>query len=94
MFYLMKTLKIFISGAVQGVFFRQFIKDKADEIGVKGYVRNLEDGKVEVVIEGKDKEVNEMLKICRKGAPHSQVKELEIEEIPHQEFKDFKVLHI
>lgn len=90
----MKTIRVFISGTVQGVFFRQFIKDNADKIGVKGYVRNLENGKVEVVIEGKDKEVSQMLQICRKGAPYSQVKELEIEELKNQGFKEFKILHI
>jgi len=88
----MKTLKVFISGAVQGVFFRQFIKDQADEIGIKGYVRNLEDGRVEAAIEGKEKDIEKMLSVCRKGAPHSQVKELEIEELKNQGFKEFKVL--
>lgn len=89
----MKSIRIFISGNVQGVFFRQFIKDKAEEIGVKGYVRNLENGRVEVAIEGENKKVDEMLKICRKGAPHSIVKELEIEDISEQNFKEFKILH-
>lgn len=88
----MKTLKIYISGMVQGIFFRQFIKEQADKLGIKGHVRNLENGRVEVVAEGKDKQVNEMLKICRKGSPHSQVKELEIEKISSQDFKEFKVL--
>lgn len=89
----MKTIRVLISGAVQGVFFRQFICDKAKEIGVKGYVRNLENGKVEVVIEGKDKDVDRMLAVCRKGSPHSQVKELEIEDLKNQEFKEFRILH-
>ena len=89
----MKTIRVFISGNVQGVYFRQFIKDQADKIPVKGYVRNTDDGRVEVVIEGKDKQVDEMLKICRKGAPHSIVKELEIENLPEQDFKDFRILH-
>jgi len=90
----MKTIRIHITGMVQGVFFRKFIKDQADKIGVKGYVRNLEDGRVEVVIEGKEQAVNEMLKICRKGAPYSQVKELEIEDLRTEDFKEFKILHI
>ena len=50
----MKTLKIVISGVVQGVFFRKFVKENADELEVKGFVRNLDDGKVEIVIEGED----------------------------------------
>ena len=47
----MKTLRVYISGAVQGVFFRKFLEEQANKIGVRGFVRNLEDGRVEVVME-------------------------------------------
>ena len=50
----MKTLRISITGTVQGVFFRTYIKEKADELKVRGFARNLEDGRVEVIAEGKD----------------------------------------
>lgn len=90
----MKTLKIFISGTVQGVFFRTFLKEKADELGLKGFARNLEDGRVEVVVEGRDENVNEMVKSCRQGPPHSDVKNVEIEEVKHQGFDEFKILRI
>lgn len=90
----MKSLKITIKGSVQGVFFRNFIKEKAEEFDLKGFVRNLENGKVEVVVEGKDGSVNEMIESCKKGPEHSQVSELEIEELKHQGFRDFKVLKI
>jgi len=90
----MKTKRVYVSGQVQGVFVRQFIKDQANELGIKGYVRNLEDGRVEVVIEGADKEVDKMIAVCRKGSPHSMVRELEIEDLKNQGFKEFKILHI
>jgi acylphosphatase len=88
----MKTLKFFISGNVQGVFFRKFIEDKANELGLKGFARNLNDGRVEVVVEGKDENVNKIIEICRKGSPHSEVKNVEVEEIKHQGFSGFKIL--
>jgi len=88
----MKSTKIFISGTVQGVFFRNFIKDKANELGLKGFARNLDDGRVEVVVEGRDENVNEMVKICRKGPAHSDVKNVETQEIKHQGLSGFKVL--
>jgi len=87
----MKTLKINISGTVQGVFFRQFIKDKADELGVRGFIRNLENGDVEVVVEGKDETVNQFLHICRNGPPHSDVKEVQSREIKYQGFQEFRI---
>ena len=49
-----KTKKILVKGLVQGVFFRQFIKEQADKLGICGYVRNLDDGRVEAVVEGDD----------------------------------------
>ena len=90
----MKTKRVYISGMVQGILFRNFIKEQADKIGAKGYVRNLDDSRVEVVVEGQDKIVEKMLAICRKGSPYSRVKELEIEDLKSQEFKEFKILHI
>jgi len=88
----MKTLRIFISGIVQGVFFRDFIKQEAENLGLKGYVRNLEDSRVEVVIEGYDNEVNKMIEVCKKGSPYSKVMEIEIEKIENQGFDNFKIL--
>jgi len=88
----MKTYKIHISGTVQGVLFRQFLSDKAKELDVKGYARNLDNGKVEAVIEGKDDNAKMMLMNCRKGPDHAEVKDTEVEEIKHQGFKEFKIL--
>jgi acylphosphatase len=76
---------------VQGVFFRKFVKENADELGVRGFVRNLNDGDVELVIEGKDEKVNEMLNRCKKGPKHSEITDIEIEEIKYQGFEGFRV---
>jgi len=51
----MKRAHLFISGKVQGVFFRAFTKEVADSLGLKGWVRNLTDGRVEAVFEGEEK---------------------------------------
>jgi len=88
----MKTLKIILSGTVQGVFFRKFIEDQANKLELKGFVRNFEDGKVEVVVEGRDENVNEMLEKCKQGSPQSDVKEVKSEELKHQGFDSFKIL--
>jgi acylphosphatase len=88
----MKTVKAKINGTVQGVFFRAFVKEAADKLGLKGHVRNMEDGSVEVVAEGRDEAVNELIEICKKGNPHSMIKSVDVEEMNHQDLKDFSIL--
>ncbi len=88
----MKTIKIFISGSVQGVYFRQFVKQKAEELKLKGFARNMDDGRVEIVVEGRDEKVNEMVGACKKGAPQANVKEIQTQELNHQGFDSFKIL--
>ncbi len=90
----MKTYKMQISGNVQGIFFRKFIEEIASKLELKGFCRNLDNGDVEAVVEGRDENVNKMLDICKKGSMHSEVKSVEVEEINHQGFKDFKILRI
>lgn len=90
----MKTVRLKISGLVQGVFFRKYIKEEADKLKIKGHVRNLDSGEVEVMAEGKLEDVDKMVSCCKKGAPHSNVKEVEIQELNHIGFDDFKILDI
>ena len=91
---MVKTLRLFISGTVQGVMFRKYIEDEANKIGVRGFVRNMDDGRVEAIIEGVDEKVNVMLDICRKGTAHSQVREVQVQEIKNQGFVGFKIMRI
>lgn len=90
----MKTLRIFITGTVQGVFFRRFVKDNADNLEIKGYVRNLSDGRLEAVIEGKDENVNELIKVIKAGPPHATVKNIDKQDLNNQGFKEFKILRM
>jgi len=80
------------SGKVQGVFFRANTRDKAKEKGVKGWVKNLRDGRVEAVFEGPEGKVNEVIEFCKKNQPHARVEDVEIEEEePTGEFDSFRV---
>tara|TARA_Y100000310_G_C20557660_1_gene751418 strand:- start:64 stop:336 length:273 start_codon:yes stop_codon:yes gene_type:complete len=90
----MKTIRIYIHGLVQGVFFRKFLEDKANELNVRGFCRNLDDGRIEVVAEGKDQDVNEMLELCQKGSPQADVKDIQVQDLKHQGFKGFKVMRL
>ena len=89
-----KSVRLYITGTVQGVFFRAFIKENAEKLNVKGFTRNLEDGRIEVFIEGDSEAVNKMTELCKKGPKHSQIRNVEIKPERFQDFKVFKVLHI
>lgn len=88
-----KSVRLYINGTVQGVFFRMFVKENAERYDVKGFVRNLEDGRVEVFLEGDANNVNKMIEICKKGPKHAKIKNVEIKEERFQDFKGFKMLH-
>jgi len=89
-----KSIRLYISGIVQGIFFRNFVKENAERYNVKGFVRNLEDGRVEIFLEGNIDDVAKMIEVCKTGPKHSQIKNVEEKEERFQDFKTFKVLHI
>ncbi len=89
-----KAKRLYVSGTVQGIFYRAFIKENAERIGLKGFVRNLDDGRVEIFIEGNPDEVNKMIELAKKGPKHSVIKSVEEKTEKFQSFKQFKILHI
>lgn len=89
-----KSMRLYITGTVQGVFFRAFVKENAERYNVKGFVRNLEDGRLEIFLEGNSDDVNKMVELCKKGPKHSQIRKVEEKPEKFQDFKAFKVLHI
>ena len=66
-----------VSGQVQGVFFRDSTRKKAEELGLAGWVRNLPDGEVEAVFEGPSQEVREMVRWCEEGPQHASVENVD-----------------
>jgi acylphosphatase len=64
---------VHVSGKVQGVYYRANTREKAREVGVDGWVRNLADGRVEAVFEGSERDVQAMLEWCHTGSPAAQV---------------------
>ncbi len=83
---------VLVSGKVQGVFFRSSAKKRADELRLTGWVRNIEDGRVEAVFEGEQEKVDKMVEWCRKGPNYADVKDIQvISEKYTGEFNDFSV---
>ena len=69
---------VWISGRVQGVFFRAYARDAAQVIGVTGWIRNLPDGRVEAVFEGESDKVERMIEWCREGSPMSRIERVDL----------------
>lgn len=84
---------VFISGRVQGVYFRVFVQETAREIGVRGWVRNRRDGRVEAVFEGSPEALEKMIRRCREGPPASRVENMELIDEEYQgEYTDFQIV--
>ena len=92
----MKTrAHVLVSGKVQGVFFRSRIRREADTRDVKGWVRNLPDGRVEAVFEGEEEAVNALIEFCKHGPPGARVTNADIKwESYRGEFADFKIKYV
>lgn len=89
----MRRVRVVVSGRVQGVFYRAYCAERARELGLGGFVRNLRDGRVEAAFEGPEEDVDAMLAWCREGTPWSRVDHLEvIEDEPIGE-REFRVRH-
>jgi acylphosphatase len=81
-----------VSGRVQGVFFRDSTREKAEELGLSGYVTNTPDGDVEAVFEGPPEDVEEMVRWCGQGPPHASVENVETDyEPPGDDLTGFEV---
>ncbi|MDY6862910.1 MAG: acylphosphatase [Thermodesulfobacteriota bacterium] len=74
----MIRVRLIIEGRVQGVFYRVYTREEAEKNGIKGWVRNLHTGEVEVVAEGEEKSVKKLIAWCKKGPPHANVKNVKI----------------
>ncbi len=79
----MKRVHVYVSGRVQGVFFRAETERTAINLKLTGWVRNMEDGRVEALLEGEDTDVDKMLVWCRTGSPHARVDHVTIIEEPY-----------
>ncbi|MCK5321117.1 acylphosphatase [Candidatus Pacearchaeota archaeon] len=88
-----KAAKFIVKGTVQGIFFRQFVKGHADNLKLRGFVRNLTGGDVEIIVEGEMGAIERLAGFVRKGPEHSQIRGVQIEERKWSgDFKEFKIL--
>ena len=86
--------RIFVTGRVQGVFFRQTLKVTAKKNDVCGWVKNLDDGRVEAILEGKNTDVAKVIDWARVGPANSRVVNVEIQEMMPMKFSKFDVHYL
>jgi acylphosphatase len=86
------VVKITIHGRVQGVFFRAFVKETAERLGIKGYVRNTDDS-VEIIAEGGEEAINELIKECKMGPAGSLVKYISSENVENKGYRRFEIVY-
>lgn len=88
----MKRLHLKIYGRVQGVYYRSSAEDKARELGLSGWAKNMPDGTVETVVEGGEEELQEYKEWCKIGSPAARVEKIDEEwEEASGEFKGFSI---
>jgi acylphosphatase len=91
----MKRIHVYISGIVQGVFFRAATRRAAADFNLTGWVRNMDNGRVEAVLEGEDVEVDKMIAWCKVGPSAARVeKVVTAEEHYTGGFQDFSIKHL
>ncbi len=78
----MKRVRLYISGRVQGVFFRAETQRNARNLKLTGWVRNMADGRVEALLEGEDLPVDQMVAWCHQGPPAARVDQVDVLEEP------------
>ncbi|MBA3724543.1 MAG: acylphosphatase [Candidatus Levybacteria bacterium] len=88
----MKQAHVFISGNVQGVGYRQFVKHTARKLDLTGWVRNTEDGGVEAVLQGEESMIEVMIEQCKKGPFMAEVAHCGFEWEEGESLAEFKIL--
>ena len=88
----MKTIRLIIKGKVQGVFFRATAKDIADELGIKGSVKNLPGRNVEIKATATEEILQKFIDWCKQGPPKARVDEVIVEELNAEEFNGFRII--
>lgn len=88
---MLQTISITVSGKVQGVFYRQFTKEAAMNLGITGRVMNLPDGNVHVLATGTKEQLDKLIAWCRQGPPKAIVTDIKVQDIPLQSFDKFSI---
>ena len=87
----LRRRRLIIQGRVQGVFFRDTLRRRAESRGVSGWVSNRADGTVEAVLEGRESDIEALLGFCRQGPARAEVERVEVRSEPPEGLTGFKI---
>ncbi len=87
----MRTVHLVIKGKVQGVFYRASAKEKAEDLGITGWVKNTREGFVETVASGDDKAVQQFIEWCKKGPSNARVDDVVVTEQSPEQLNGFTI---
>ncbi len=88
----MITKHILITGKVQGVFFRKYTKQHALKTNIKGWVKNLPDGRVEIMAQANEKDLSSFIDYCSRGPSNATVQQVHIIDLEAEPFNEFQIL--
>lgn len=88
----METLHLLISGKVQGVFFRETARQLAVKLDIKGWIKNTPDGKVEALVTGDEKALNDFVDFCKAGPERAVVDEVKVSRQYETDFEKFEII--
>jgi acylphosphatase len=86
----MSAKQVVVHGTVQGVFYRASAEQEAQRLGVAGWVRNLSDGSVELLVEGEDAAVQQMIEWAGRGPARAEVSKVDVEDRPEEGLSGFE----
>lgn len=84
--------RLFLTGSIQSLYFRTFVKQNADLYSIKGFVRKREDERIEIFMEGEREKVEAFLELCKKGPQHAIIRNTDVQDEKLQFFNEFKIL--
>ena len=87
----METVHLVIKGNVQGVYYRASAKEKANELGVKGWIKNSPGGQVEAMASGNKEQLDKFIEWCRQGPQHAEVSDIVVTKREEENFNDFSI---
>lgn len=89
---MLRTVSITVKGKVQGVYYRQSTKEKANELGIKGEVRNMPDDTVHIIAAGTKEQTEQLIEWCHTGPSRARVSNVVVEEIALRSFEKFSIV--
>ncbi len=89
---MLQTIRLIVEGKVQGVFYRQSTREKATVMGIKGTVKNLPDGNVEIIATGTAEQLEQLTHWCNQGPSRAVVTKVSSTPLPLQPFNNFIII--